>query len=129
MENQASGIKTIDEYIASFPSDIQQKLQEIRAVIRQAAPDAVEKISYQMPTFYYNGNLVHFAVHKHHIGFYPAPSGIEQFEEELSVYRTSKGAAQFPMDEPVPFDLIRKITTYRYHENQSKAGRKKNRTT
>ena len=120
MKNDLPVPATIDEYIAGFPLEIQQKLQQIREVIREAAPEALEKISYQMPTFFFNGNLVHFAVHKHHIGFYPAPSGIEQFEAELSHYQTSKGAAQFPLDQPIPFELIRKITAYRYQENSVK---------
>jgi len=120
MDSQKTTYTTIDEYIAQFPPEIQEKLSEIRAVIRTAAPSASEKISYQMPTFYYNGNLVHFAAFKRHIGFYPAPSGIEQFEEALSKYKTSKGAAQFPLDEPIPFELIRNITAYRYQENSSK---------
>jgi len=119
MENQVIPA-TIDEYIASFPVEVQQKLQQIRAVIQSAAPEALEKISYQIPTFYFNGNLVHFAVQKHHIGFYPAPSGIDRFKEELLPYKTSKGAVQFPLDKPIPFELIRKITAYRYQENSSK---------
>jgi len=119
MENQVIPA-TIDEYIASFPVEVQQKLQQIRAVIQSAAPEALEKISYQIPTFYFNGNLVHFAVQKHHIGFYPAPSGIDRFKEELLPYKTSKGAVQFPLDKPIPFGLIRKITAYRYQENSSK---------
>ena len=120
MRNNLPGPATIDEYIAGFPVEIQQQLQQIREVIKEAAPEASEKISYQMPTFFYNGNLVHFAVQKHHIGFYPAPSGIERFKEELLPYKTSKGAAQFPLDQPIPFELIRKITAYRYHENMGK---------
>ena len=108
---------TIDEYIAQFPPDVQEKLREIRAVIREAAPGAVEKISYQMPTFYLNGNLVHFAAHPHHIGFYPTPSGIEAFKDEISAYKSSKGAVQFPLDQPIPYELIGKIVKYRVAEN------------
>ena len=119
MENQVIPA-TIDDYIASFAVEVQLKLQQIRAVIQSAAPEALEKISYQIPTFYFNGNLVHFAVQKHHIGFYPAPSGIDRFKEELLPYKTSKGAVQFPLDKPIPFGLIRKITAYRYQENSSK---------
>lgn len=117
MDQKQSGYTSIDEYIASFPLDIQQNLQRIRAVISEAAPEATEKVSYQMPTFYLNGNLVHFAVQKHHIGFYPTPSGIDHFSKELSSYKTSKGAAQFPLDRPIPYDLIRRITAFRYQEN------------
>ena len=115
---------TIDEYIAGFPEDIQKKLQEIRATIKSAAPDAQEKISYQMPTFYLKGNLVHFAAYTTHIGFYPAPSGIEAFKNELSAYKNSKGAVQFPINEPLPLDLIRRITIYRVAENLKRAGEK-----
>ncbi len=121
MGDQTNQPASIDAYIERFPEDIQVILRQIRAVIREAAPEAVEKISYQMPTFYFHGNLVHFAAQKHHIGFYPAPSGIAQFSKELSAYKTSKGAAQFPLDQPIPYDLIRRITAYRYQENQQKA--------
>lgn len=115
---------SIDEYIATFPEDIQAILQTIRATIHAAAPDATEKISYQMPTFYLKGNVVHFAAFQNHIGFYPAPSGIEAFEAELAQYKTSKGAAQFPLGEPLPLDLIRQIVEYRVVENLKKAEQK-----
>lgn len=117
--------QTIDEYIAGFPPEIQNLLQRIRETIHQSAPDAEEKISYGMPTFYLEGNLVHFAAHKNHIGFYPVPSGIAQFEKELSVYSRSKGAVQFPYDQPIPFDLLQKIVEFRVMENRAKAGQKK----
>jgi uncharacterized protein YdhG (YjbR/CyaY superfamily) len=110
----------IDDYIAQFPDDVRQILTRIRAVIKEAAPQATEKISYQMPTFYLNGNLVHFAVHKRHIGFYPTPSGIEAFKEELSAYQGAKGSVQFPLDQPIPYDLIRRIVQFRVAENQKK---------
>ena len=93
-------ISSIDAYIAMFPADVQKKLQAIRAAIKAAAPQATEKISYRMPTFYLDGNLVYFAAFKNHIGFYPIPSGIEAFKEELSRYKTTKGAFQFPLDGP-----------------------------
>ncbi len=115
---------TIDEYIAEFPQEIQQILQQIRAVIKEVAPQATEKISYQMPTFYLQGNLVHFAAFKSHIGFYPVPSGIEKFKEELSQYKGGKGSVQFPLDEPIPYDLIRRITLYRVEENLSLSKKK-----
>jgi uncharacterized protein YdhG (YjbR/CyaY superfamily) len=124
MDPKRAAFTTIDEYIATFPADIQQKLQEIRKTIRAAAPDAQEKISYQMPTFFLNGNLVHFAAFKNHIGFYPAPSGIEEFKEQLAVYQSSKGAVRLPMDEALPLDLITAIVKYRVSEN-SKKGKKK----
>jgi len=114
----------IDEYIAEQPATIRQLLEEIRATIRKAAPEATEKISYQMPTFYLKGNLVHFAICKKHIGFYPAPSGIVTFKEELTQFKTSKGAIQFPIDQPLPLDLITRITTFRVKENIEKAGLK-----
>jgi uncharacterized protein YdhG (YjbR/CyaY superfamily) len=114
----------IDEYIATFPSDTQQKLQQIRAAIQQAAPTAKEAISYAMPTFKLNGNLVHFAGYKNHIGFYPAPTGIEAFKEDLSVYKTSKGAIQFPLDKRIPISLIAKMVKFRVKKNMEKMSNK-----
>jgi uncharacterized protein YdhG (YjbR/CyaY superfamily) len=99
---------------------VQETLHRIRAVIREAAPEATEKISYGMPTFYQKGNLVHFGVHKHHIGFYPAPSGIDAFQEELAAYKGAKGSVQFPLDEPVPYQLIERIVRFRVAENQDR---------
>lgn len=110
----------IDVYISKYPEEIQKMLQELRQIIQESAPEATEKISYQMPTYYLNGNLVHFAVNKNHIGFYPAPSGIEAFEEALKPYKYSKGAIQFPFDKPIPYDLIRRIVKHRVEENLSK---------
>ena len=115
-----SQYRTIDEYIARFPKNVQNILQELRQVIRDSAPEAKEAISYQMPTFKLNGNLVHFAAHKNHVGFYPTPSGIEAFREELSPFKTSKGAVQFPLDKPIPLDLVKKIVKFRVKENESK---------
>jgi len=112
---------TIDDYILQFPEDIQSILTQIRQVIKEAAPEAEEKISYQMPTFYLYGNLVHFAAYKNHIGFYPAPSGIEAFKEELAIYKGGKGSIQFPIAKPMPFDLIRKIVAFRVEENKRKS--------
>jgi uncharacterized protein YdhG (YjbR/CyaY superfamily) len=119
-----TGFNSIDEYIATFPEEIQKILLEVRAVIKAAAPDAEEKISYQMPTFFLEGNLVHFAAFKHHIGFYPAPTGVEAFAQELSQYKGAKGSVQFPIDQPLPLDLITKIVKYRVAENLKKAGMK-----
>jgi uncharacterized protein YdhG (YjbR/CyaY superfamily) len=116
---------SIDEYIAGFPADIQIKLKELQATIHTAAPEAVEKISYQMPTFFLKGNLVHFAAFKNHIGFYPAPTGIEAFREDLATYKGSKGAIQFPLDQPLPLELVGRITKYRVVENLRKAEEKK----
>lgn len=112
---------TVDEYIAAFPSEIQAVLQAVRQVIRETAPEAEEAIAYGIPTFKYHGNLVHFGAYKYHIGFYPAPSGIEEFKEELSAYPGSKGAIQFPLDRPLPFDLIRRVVRFRMQENLRKA--------
>lgn len=117
--------ETIDQYIAEFPNEIQQLLNTIRAAIQQAAPAAQEAISYQMPTFKLNGNLVHFAGYKNHIGFYPAPSGIKEFESELANYQTSKGTVRFELDQPLPLDLIIKIVKYRAKANLDKAAAKK----
>jgi len=118
----------IDEYIASFPKDIQEILEKVRTTIRQAAPDAEETIKYQIPTFTLKGNLVHFGAFKKHIGFYPTPTGTEEFKNELSVYEGAKGSIRFPLDRPIPFDLISKIVEFRVKENLKRAeakGKKK----
>ena len=113
--------KDINEYIAGFPEDIQVILKKIRETIRKAAPDAEETIKYQMPTFTLNGNLVHFAAFKNHIGFYPIPTGIEKFKKELSIYEGGKGSVKFPLDKPIPYQLISDIVKYRVSENIEKA--------
>lgn len=110
----------INEYISEFPEEIKKILEQIRETIRQAAPEAKEAIKYGMPTFVLNGNLVHFAAFKNHIGFYPAPSGIDAYINELAVYRTGKGTIQFPINKPIPFDLIKKVVKYRMQENLGK---------
>lgn len=115
---------TIDEYIADMPDDIQAILQRIRTTIRKAAPGAQETIKYRMPTFTLHGNLVHFAAFKHHIGFYPTPSGTEKFQKEIARYARAKGSIQFPLSEPIPYGLIRKITKFRVKENVAKAKQK-----
>jgi uncharacterized protein YdhG (YjbR/CyaY superfamily) len=112
--------KTIDEYIRAFPADIQDMLQKIRQTIHKAAPEAVETISYQMPAFKQNTVLVYFAAHKNHIGFYPTGSGIEAFKKELWAYKSSKGAVQFPLEGPIPLDLIEKIVKFRVKETAAK---------
>ena len=116
--------KDIDEYIAEFPADVQKKLKKIRATIKKAAPEAEEAIKYAIPTFVLNGNLVHFAAYKNHIGFYPTPNGMEEFKEELSPYESGKGSAQFPLNEPVPYDLITRIVKYRVEKNRAKKKQK-----
>ena len=121
MKRSTSGITTIDQYLEGVPDEVRAALEELRATIRAAAPAATEKISYQMPTFYLNGNLVHFAAFKQHIGFYPTPSGIEAFKEKLAKYRSSKGAVQFPIGEPLPLALIAEIVRFRVAENTGKA--------
>ena len=117
--------KTIPEYIAGYPPEVQQILETIRETIRSTAPEATETIAYGIPTFVLHGNLVHFAAYQKHIGFYPAPSGLEAFKDELSGYKGSKGAVQFPLDAPIPYDLIRRITAFRVQENLAKAAAKK----
>lgn len=121
MEPEQTTPQTIDEYIAAFAPEVQALLQQIRTTIRAAAPDAKETIKYQLPTFVLKGNLVHFGAFKKHIGFYPAPSGITRFEKELAGYQRSKGAVQFPLDQPIPFDLIREIVEFRVRENLERA--------
>ena len=113
-------LNEIDNYIMQYPKDLQVKLQEIRKIIKDVAPQATEKISWRMPTFYLNGNLVHFALHKSHIGFYPGASGVENFESELGEYKHSKGAIQFPLSKPLPKDLITRIVEFRVKENTNK---------
>ena len=115
----------IDEYIARFPDDVQEILQKTRMIIRQAAPDAEETIKYQMPTFTLKGNLVHFAAFKNHIGFYPVPSGIEQFKNELAEYEQGKGSVQFPLAKPIPYDLISQIVIFRVKESLERAEAKR----
>jgi uncharacterized protein YdhG (YjbR/CyaY superfamily) len=117
MDENNAPFSSIDAYIASFPKDIQDILNTLRATIRGAAPDAEEKINYQMPTFALKGNLVHFAAHKNHIGFYPTPSGIAAFQDELSQYKRAKGSVQFPFDQPLPLDVIHRIVQFRVAEN------------
>ena len=112
--------ETIDEYISLYPLEVQELLQKVRMVIKKAAPEAIEAIKYQLPTFVLNGNLVHFGAFKNHIGFYPAPSGISVFKQELSVYESGKGSIQFPMDGEIPYDLISKIVKFRVQENLEK---------
>jgi uncharacterized protein YdhG (YjbR/CyaY superfamily) len=113
------GFKTIDEYIATFPNNVQTILQELRQVIRDSAPEAEETISYRIPAFKLNGILVWFAAFKDHIGFYPKSSGVEAFKKELSGYDVSKGTIRFPLDKPIPFELVRKIVKHRVKENLS----------
>lgn len=123
MANRATA-DSVDEYIAGFPPETQTMLQELRALVKSLAPEATETISYAIPTFDLNGrHLVHFAGFARHIGFYPVPSALEAFKEELKPYKTGKGSAQFPLGQPLPIDLIRRIVAFRIDENISKASR------
>jgi uncharacterized protein YdhG (YjbR/CyaY superfamily) len=128
MDASNKQLKTIDEYISMFPDDVQKILKQVRQTIREAAPQAQETINYQMPTFTLNGNLVHFAAFKNHIGFYPTPTGIEAFKDELSVYKGAKGSVQFPLDQPMPLSIIRRIVEYRVKENSERKPRQKTST-
>lgn len=116
--------KSIDQYIASFPLPTRKLLEELRSAIRGSAPLASEKISYQIPTFFQNGNLVHFAAFAKHIGFYPGASAIRTFALELENYKTSTGTVQFPIEKPMPLNLVRKIVEFRVEENSAKAKKK-----
>ncbi len=115
----------VDDYIASFPEETRKLLKQLRATIKKAAPKAEEVISYQMPTYKLNGPLVHFAGYEKHIGFYPTPSAIAAFKKELSVYKSSKGAVQFPPDKPLPLALVTKIVKFRVKEDSERAKKKK----
>jgi uncharacterized protein YdhG (YjbR/CyaY superfamily) len=125
MDTSGGRFRTIDEYIDAFPENVRTLLNSIRQTIKETAPEAEEAIKYQIPTFTLYGNLVHFAAFKNHIGFYPAPTGIEAFEEELSPYKRARGSIQFPLNQPLPLPLIRKIVTYRVKENLEKQQAKK----
>lgn len=120
MDKKPEAPTTIDEYIQNFPDNVQQLLQSVRKTIRDAAPEAEETINYQIPTFKLNGNLVHFAGYKKHIGFYPAPSGITAFADELAEYESAKGSVKFPIEKPIPLDLISRIVKFRVSENSKK---------
>lgn len=112
--------QSIDEYIGTFPDDIQSRLESMRQIIKSVIPGAIETISYQIPTFKINNkNIVHFSAYKKHIGLYPGSSAIEHFKEELSQYKWSKGTVQFPLDNPIPSELVKKIVIFRARENQS----------
>ncbi len=124
MQEGNTGYTTIDEYIAQFSGDVRDRLEQIRKTIREAAPDAIEKISWQMPTFAQKGNVIHFAAGKRHIGIYPGASGVEAFADRLAEYKTSKGAIQLPNDRPLPLELVAEITRYRVLENEREAQQK-----
>lgn len=117
--------KDVEDYIAAFPQEIQEILQKIRMTIREAAPEAEETIKYQMPTFVLGSNLAHFAAFKNHIGFYPAPRGIEELEDEVAAYRGAKSSLRFPLDKPIPYDLIGRIVKLRAERSLEKAALKR----
>ena len=123
--NKPSKFNTVEEYLSFFPAEIRKKLEDLRKTIKEAAPEAQEGISYNMPAYKYQGVLVYFAGYKSHIGFYPTASGIAAFKEELSEYPVSKGTVRFPLDQPLPFALIRSIVAFRLQENLYKARAKK----
>ena len=118
---EATKFKTVQEYLSVQPAPVKAKLQQIRSTIKEAAPEAEEAISYNMPAFKLQGMLVWYAAFKNHIGFYPRPSGLEAFKKEIAVYKSSKGAVQFPMDQPLPLALVTKIVKYRVKENKAEA--------
>ncbi len=120
--------KNIDEYIAGYPPSVQAVLKQIRAVVRMAAPEAEEAIKYGMPTFMYKGNLVYFAAFKKHIGFYPPPTGLEKFKAQIASYAGPKGSLIFPLDKPMPYDLIAEIVRFRVQENIARSEAKKKKT-
>jgi uncharacterized protein YdhG (YjbR/CyaY superfamily) len=115
-----AGKEAVDEYLREFPEKVREMLQQLRRTIEEVAPEAEEAISYGIPTFKLNGNLVHFAGYKNHIGFYPTPSGVEKFKQQLAPFVHAKGSIRFPVDQPLPLDLIRQIVKFRVRENQAK---------
>ena len=125
MKGNRAAPQNIDEYIATFPKDVRAKLEQVRTTISKAAPGATEKISYKIPTFALNGNLVHFAGWQTHIGFYPGASGIAKFKKALAGYESAKGSVQFPLTEPLPIALITKIVKFRVAENTAKSAAKR----
>jgi uncharacterized protein YdhG (YjbR/CyaY superfamily) len=128
MKAESAVPKDIDDYIAGFPAEVRELLEQMRAAIKKAAPQAEEKISYRMPAFFLNGNLIYFAAFKNHIGLYPGAGAVESFKQELSVYRGAKGSVQLPLDKPIPSDLIERIVKFRIEENRKRAeakGKKK----
>lgn len=121
MNSDVAAPRTIDDYIAGFPPEVQEILRKVRQTVRDAAPDAQEAIRYRIPTFVLNGNLVHFAAFKKHIGFYPTPSGTERFKEALAGYAGAKGSVRFPLDKPIPYELIGEIVRFRVKESLERA--------
>ena len=130
MKRSPASPATIDEYISAFPTEVRSRLSALRATIRKHAPEAEERISYRIPTFFLKKNLVHFAAFARHIGFYPGPTGIAAFQDALSRYKSAKGSVQFPHDEPLPVDLVAEIVKFRVAETagvKSRGGRGRSR--
>jgi uncharacterized protein YdhG (YjbR/CyaY superfamily) len=125
MPTNQTSLRNIDDYIAGFPPDVQAILQKIRQTIREAAPEAAEAIKYQIPTFVLNGNLVSFAAYKQHIGVYPVPAGTQKFQKTIAVYRAAKSSLRFPLNEPVPYDLISQLVKYLIKERAARARQQK----
>ena len=123
MDSTNNRPETIDAYIEGFPEDVQAILEKMRQTVRKAAPEATEAIAYRMPTFRLNGNLVHFAAFKDHVSFFPTPKGIMAFKRELSPYKGSKGTVQFPLDKPIPYELVRRITAFRRNQSLKQSKR------
>jgi uncharacterized protein YdhG (YjbR/CyaY superfamily) len=119
MKTDRAETQTIDDYINGFPELTRKLLEQIRSTIQKAAPKATEKISYGIPTYHYNGNLVHFAAFKNHIGFFPTPTAIEAFQKDLAPYKTSKGTVQLPLTDPLPLKLIERIVKFRVKQNSA----------
>lgn len=124
MDSEKSGFQSIDEYIATFPPPTQELLQQVRETVKAAAPKAKEKISYNMPAFEQHGNLVYFGAAKSHIGFYPTPSAIKAFKDDLAAFHSAAGSVQFPFDKPLPLELITRMVKFRVEENETKAAAK-----
>lgn len=120
-------ITTVEQYISQFPAEVQERLNQMRTTIRSAAPDAKEIISYGMPAYAQEGNLVYFGASKGHIGFYPTPLGVETFADEFAAYKGNKGSVQFPFDQPLPLELVRRVTESRVEQNLARAAAKKDK--
>jgi uncharacterized protein YdhG (YjbR/CyaY superfamily) len=124
MKSTESSSQEVESFISRYPAEVQEILYKIRSIIKEVAPDAQEKLNYGIPTFTLNGNLVHYSGFKDHIGFYPTPSGVEKFKKQLSKYEGAKGSVKFPLDQPIPYDLIRKIAEFRVKEQRAKSKKK-----
>jgi uncharacterized protein YdhG (YjbR/CyaY superfamily) len=125
MKSTESSSQEVERFISRYPAEVQEILYKIRSIIREVAPEAQEKLNYGIPTFTLNGNLAHYSGFKDHIGFYPTPSGVEKFKKQLSKYEGAKGSVKFPLDQPIPYDLIREIVEFRVKEQRAKSNKKR----